>query len=314
MEVTKVISGETRVDYIIPLDNDTILTASRELNQVHTMSLSTEQSVEYKDASVCNPTECLVVSKYGIIAAGNKNNVLLWKLEDANNPMLELYTTRVGTYSVTFNPTGKLLATLDASGFICIWKMDNLSPSNPWLGWKDNTMSSLIFTAEDVILTAHENGSLKAFKIEEGDIYIPFNTFQFHDMEITSLVISHDGKYVASMAPFEKKQKRDKIVVFTSDTFEIISEIQVDHTESMTYLAFSVTLGLIAAAGEKTVIIWDIANIKEIVRYALPACISSIAFNTEGKFIIGDVDGKIYLMSLDEEQQQAAKKQRVQEG
>ena len=200
--------------------------------------------------------------------------------------------------SVDFSSDGKLLATGDANGDICLWDVGNTHTLNVetlhvtslhgHVGW----VWCIKFSPDGTLVSSGEDGTIRVWNISTGEC---LHVIQAYSMRCASVSFSPDGKILASGGV------DGTIKIWDVKTWQCVNILN-GHTKLLRAVAFSRS-GLFIASGsdDHTIKLWNTKDAECLYTFTEHTdAVLSVAFSPSGRLLAtGSADKTVKLWCLD---------------
>ncbi|HYP27220.1 MAG TPA: hypothetical protein VE262_10925 [Blastocatellia bacterium] len=223
----------------------------------------------------------IAYSPDGRYIAGSQEFGLITLLENGSRERATIPDSR-NNFKLKFSQDGKVLASLDTNDFVRLWNVD-LRQQIAGLQIKESTRGSSIAFSPDgkVLALGLYDGTVKLWDVESRQ---DIATFKKHEGIVYSLAFSPDGKTLASGG-----------YDYTLRLWDVHSRKEINtlkgHNGAVRSIDFSPDGRRIATASEdETVRLWDTNSRKELMTLKCEFTLTSIAFSSDGKRLVGGGD------------------------
>ncbi|MUL34933.1 hypothetical protein BWI75_00775 [Gloeocapsopsis sp. AAB1 = 1H9] len=185
--------------------------------------------------------------------------------------------------AMAFSPDGKLLATGDVSGMICLWQV---ADSKPLLSWKGHIgwVYALSFSPNGQIASGSSDCTIKLWDVSNGQCC---QTLQGHNHWIRSVAFSPDGYTLASSSGDQTVKLWD---VHTGQCHQTLQ----GHTGWVYAVAFSPNgQTLVSGSGDKTLRLWDVTTGQCLqILQGHTSWVHSVAFSPDSQSLASGSDDR----------------------
>jgi len=183
--------------------------------------------------------------------------------------------------AMAFSPDGKLLATGDASGMICLWQV---ADSKPLLSWKGHIgwVYALSFSPDCQIASGSSDCTIKLWDVSNGKCC---QTLQGHNHWIRSVAFSPDGYRLASSSGDQT------VKLWDAHTGQCCQTLQ-GHTGWVYSVAFSPNgQTLVSGSGDKTLRLWNVSTGQCLqILHGHTSWVHSVAFSPDSQSLASGSD------------------------
>ena len=233
-----------------------------------------------------NEVESVVFSPDGkVLVSACRESIRLWDVKTGKS-IREFKGHTYGVESVVFSPDGKYLASPGWDKTVRLWDVITGESLREFKGHTDG-VKSVSFSPDGKVLASASWESIRLWDVKTGESIKEFNWHSegamyviFSGKDVTSVVFSPDGKYLAS-ACWEKN-----IRLWDVKTGESIREFK-GHTYGVESVVFSPDGKYLTSASlDNTVWLWDVKTgeyIREFKGHTYG--VASVVFSPDGKYL-----------------------------
>ncbi|QIR35864.1 hypothetical protein HCG51_03230 [Tolypothrix sp. PCC 7910] len=223
--------------------------------------------------SILDPDKIMVVAlspdEKTIATAGldRKSTIKLWSLDGKLLKTFQGHSDRVNDLS--FSKDGQTIASASTDKTIKLWRSKDAKLINTIS--ESSMMFAVRFINNQNIAYAGANRVIKLWNLKEGKTQMEFPSH--HSDDISRLVLSHDGKMIASASD-------DRTVIIWSLEGKPLHTLR-GHQGSVTDISFSPNSKIIASASQdNTLRIWNFDNVASVLKG------DSLSFSPNGQMIV----------------------------
>jgi WD40 repeat protein len=221
-----------------------------------------------------------------LAAGGNMGGVGLRSWNTATHRTNSSIQTEVATwmFGITFAPDGKTVAaarwTDEIDGFIHRWETATGNAIGKPVPWRKIRSAPALFPdGKTVAVGSHD----KTIRIRDAETGEDRHELTGHTDEVAKVVVSADGKYLASVGDWSRPRK--DVHIWDAMTGKELHRLDLPSSDAVA-LAFSPDGKLLATAGgDGGVRVWKVATGVLHREFHGPAAIESLAFSPDGKRI-----------------------------
>ncbi len=203
-------------------------------------------------------------------------------------------------YDIAFSPDSKRLASASADGTVRVWSVyqGTLVAAYDAFGTRRSNIRSLVYSADGrEIATGSEDGTIMLWNVAEEKVRKILPT---QPLPVLCVRYSPDGSLLATSTGMNQRpQEMGELRLWNSDTGEEVAKLE-GHTSEIKRIAFDTSGRRMASIGDRSIIVWNVAERSIQTRFQAEAVLGSIAFLADSDLVaVGDVRGGVAVYSID---------------
>jgi WD40 repeat protein len=286
-------------------------------NGISIWDVTTPKLIRYLGARAAAISSVSFNADGSMLASANSfQPTRLWNLMSGGNPQtLDRGRFPPGASSVTFSPTGDLLATaaLDiygSTGFVDLWNTKGGKKLRTLTGPSADPVGIAFDLAGAKLAVGRIDDAVTLFDVATGQKIRTFDKAYFTSNQVA---LSGDGRILAHVAsgnrtgqilrsqdPLrdpavqEMRNSKPRITVWDTETGAVLFT-EADDQESLVAVAISRDGRFLAGAGTKT-FLWDVTTHHLLQRFDIPG--SAVAFSPDGTVLAGASGTEIHIWNV----------------